>query len=120
MPKAPLKIAMFLLLLISHSLEIHTCTMMALKCILTDGYFLSCHKADGENPVNVWVKSAKNNHHSYEPAYKVRHWVLHRSRVSWQCGRQSVCRKHRSHCGFKGEFRLPFMNMHEGLALEFS
>lgn len=67
--------------------------MMALKCILTDGYFLSCHKADGENPVDVRVKSAKNNYHSYEPWYKVRHQELHRSRVSWQCGRQSVCRK---------------------------
>lgn len=50
---------------------------MALKWILTDGYFLSYHKADGENPVNVWVKSVKNNPHSDEPCYKAGHWVLH-------------------------------------------
>lgn len=100
------------LLLNSQSPEIHICTTMALKCILTDGYFLSCHKAMKKIQLNVWVKSAVSNHHC-EPCYEPRLQVsslLPCFLAAWDGKR---VQETQSHCGFTRELRLPLMNMHD-------
>ena len=89
--------------------------MRALKCILADGYFLSCQKEMKKIQSNVWGKAAMNTCHS-EPCYKPRPLVSSALQQFLAVWAAKCVQETRLGRGFTPELRLPLMNMYDEAA----